>query len=121
MNVVQEEHIGTADQRLNLRAPLIIQKVHLDEERSVFFGYTKNISCSGMFIATTHATEPGTRLSLEIPLPAPLNNVIRCECEVVWKRPFGKHLPFEPGIGIKFIDLPADVAAQIDDWAKQHQ
>ncbi len=109
---------ATADLRKNLRAPLIIQKVLLDADRPVFFGYTKNISRSGMFIATTNPIEPGERINLQIPLPATLTGTIRCSCEVVWKRPYGKHLPFEPGLGMKFIDMPAEVSEQIDSWIK---
>ena len=107
-----------ADLRKNLRAPLIIQKVHIDGDRPVFFGYTKNISKSGMFIATTNPIEPGQRINLEFTLPAPLKGNVRCCCEVVWKRPFGSHLPFEPGMGMKFIDLDEEVSQQIDDWIK---
>jgi PilZ domain len=108
-----------ADKRSNLRAPLIIQKVNIDAERPAFFGYSKNISSSGMFIATTNTIEPGQQLDLEIPLPPPLKGKVRCRCEVVWKRPYGKHLPFEPGIGIKFINMPEEIAQQIDDWIQQ--
>jgi len=107
-----------ADSRKCLRSPLIIQKVHIEGERTVFFGYTKNISRSGMFIATTNPIEPGEQLNLKIPLPAPLKDVICCRCEVVWKRPFGKHLPFEPGLGIKFLDMPEEMAERIDNWIK---
>jgi len=108
-----------SDKRSNLRAPLIIQKVHLDSERPVFFGYSKNISSSGMFIATTNPIEIGTQIDLEIPLPPPIKGKVRCRCEVVWKRPYGKHLPFEPGIGIKFLNMPEETAKQIEDWVLQ--
>ncbi len=108
----------TADSRKSLRSPLIIQKVHIEGERTVFFGYMKNISRSGMFIATTNPIEPGEQLNLKIPLPAPLRGVICCRCEVVWKRPFGKYLPFEPGLGVKFLDMPEDMAERIDIWIK---
>lgn len=105
-----------ADKRLNLRAPLIIQKVHLDSERPVFFGYSKNISCSGIFVATTNPIEPGMQLDLEIPLPHSTKDKVRCRCEVVWKRPYGKHLPFEPGIGLKFLNMPEEISQAIDAW-----
>ena len=120
MNCAEQQNGGRAqaDLRKNLRAPLIIQKVHLDAERTVFFGYSKNISRSGMFIATTNPIETGAQINLEIPLPAPLGKSVRCCCEVVWRRPRGKHLPFEPGIGLKFIDMPEDITQQIDDWIK---
>lgn len=113
-----ESQQPVADLRKNLRAPIIIQKVHLQTDQLTLFGYTKNISRSGMFIATTRPVEPGDRLDLEFRLPHPLNANVRCSCEIVWIRPSGKHLPFEPGIGLKFVDLPKDVAMQIDLWVK---
>ena len=105
-----------ADLRTNLRAPLIIQKVHIDGTRPAFFGYSKNISKSGMFIATTNPIEPGQQIDLEFQLPPPLKGTARCRCEVVWKRPFGTHLPFEPGMGMRFIDMPDEITDQIDQW-----
>ena len=106
----------TADSRKNLRAPLIIQKVHIDGERPAFFGYSKNISKSGMFIATTNPIQPGEQITLEFQLPAPLTGTARCSCEVVWKRPHGTHLPFEPGMGMRFVDMPVEISEQLDEW-----
>ena len=105
-----------ADLRQNLRSPLIIQKVHIDADRPVFFGYSKNISRSGLFIATTNKINIGDQIDLEIPLPLAENKLIRCRCEVVWRRPLGKHLPFEPGIGLKFIDMPEAICDQLEEW-----
>ncbi|SHJ70626.1 Myxococcus xanthus paralogous domain TIGR02266 [Malonomonas rubra DSM 5091] len=124
MNTATAEENGTpsADLRQNLRAPLIVQKIRIDSDRPVFFGYSKNISRSGLFIATTNPAEPGDQLDLEIPLPGSLEGTIRCRCEVVWRRPFGNHLPFELGMGIRFIDLPSELSKQIDDWIhEQHR
>ncbi|MCD6581032.1 MAG: PilZ domain-containing protein [Desulfuromusa sp.] len=108
-----------ADLRTNLRAPLIIQKVHIDGERPAFFGYSKNISKSGMFIATTNPIQAGEQINLEFQLPAPLTGTARCRCEVVWKRPHGTHLPFEPGMGMKFIDMPVEISTRLDEWIKE--
>lgn len=110
-----------ADLRKTLRTPLIIQKVRIDGERPAFFGYSKNISKSGMFIATTNPIEPGQQVNLEFNLPAPLIGSVRCTCEVVWKRPFGTHLPFEPGMGMKFIDMPDSIAERLDTWIRSQQ
>jgi len=108
-----------ADLRKNLRSPLIIQKVHIDGERPAFFGYSKNISKSGMFIATTNPIQAGEQIDLEFQLPAPLKGTARCRCEVVWKRPHGTHLPFEPGMGMKFINMPEEVSDRLDDWIRE--
>ena len=107
-----------ADMRQNLRSPLIIQKVHIDADRPVFFGYSKNLSRSGLFIATTNKIEIGDQIDLEIPLPMVSGQAVRCRCEVVWRRPISKLLPFEPGIGLKFIDMPDEICQQIDDWIR---
>jgi len=72
-----------ADLRKNLRAPLIIQKVRIDGERPAFFGYSKNISKSGMFIASTNTIQAGEQIDLEFQLPPPLKGTARCRCEVV--------------------------------------
>jgi Tfp pilus assembly protein PilZ len=114
-----EENRPEADSRKNLRAPLIIQKVLIEGVRPTFFGYTKNISKSGMFIATTNPIQPGEQINVEFQLPAPLKGTVCCCCEVVWKRPYGTHLPFEPGMGMKFVDLPDDISQQLDEWITQ--
>lgn len=114
-----EETRPKADSRTNLRAPLIIQKVLIDGDRPSFFGYIKNISKSGMFIASTNPIAPGEQLKLAFQLPPPLKGTVSCSCEVVWKRPLGSHLPFEPGMGIKFIDLPDETSQEIEEWIKK--
>lgn len=110
-----------ADLRKSLRSPMIIQKAHLYSQQLTLFGYTKNISRSGMFIATTHPVTPGDRIDLEFQLPSPVAQSVRCCCEIVWRRPFGFQLPSEPGIGLKFVDLPEDIAEQIDTWIRGQQ
>lgn len=114
----EQEKKTAADLRNNLRAPLIIQKIQVDGERPVFFGYSKNISPSGMFIATTNPIEPGAQIELLVPLPPPLKETIQCRCEVIWKRARGKRLPFEPGIGLKFLDLPKETVDKLEKWIK---
>ncbi len=109
------------DARKHFRAPLIIQKVLVAGQPPAFFGYSKNISKSGMFIATTNPIEAGEEITLEFPLPAPLTGTVRCKCEVVWKRPNGSHLPFEPGMGMRFVDMPTEVTEQLDEWIKEQE
>ena len=111
----------TADARTNFRSPLIIQKVLIAGEPPAFFGYSKNISKSGMFIATGNTIEAGQEITLEFQLPAPLTGTARCKCEVVWKRPQGSHLPFEPGMGMRFVDMPDEISTQLDDWIKEQE
>jgi uncharacterized protein (TIGR02266 family) len=114
MDKMSEQEKG--DQRRNLRAPLLIQKVKMDDGRRVFFGYAKNVSRSGLFIATTNPRAPGETFQVEIPLPAPINRKVVCQCEVVWKREYARNVPMEPGMGLKFTDMPEDMAKEIENW-----
>ena len=90
----------------------------MDDSRKVFFGYTKNLSRSGMFVATLKELTPGQQLQVELPLPRPLPETTQCTCEVVWTRSFKKNSPLEPGVGLKFIDLDEAIADQIDAWIR---
>ncbi|MDT8420801.1 MAG: PilZ domain-containing protein [Desulfuromonadales bacterium] len=102
--------------RRDLRTPLIVQKVKIESDQKVFFGYSKNISKSGMFIASVNPLEPGTQVEVEIPLPSDPQKSIRCRCEVIWKRLFAKKSIYEPGMGLKFLDLSEEMATELDSW-----
>ena len=104
------------NKRKNLRSPILTLRVKLDDGQKVFFGYAKNISATGMFIASVNPKQPGQNYQVEIPLPAPIHKTIQCNCEVIWMRQFEKKCPFEPGMGLKFVDLSSEVAADIDRW-----
>ncbi|MFO7982153.1 MAG: PilZ domain-containing protein [Desulfuromonadales bacterium] len=106
------------DKRRTLRAPLIVLKVKLDDGDKAFFGYAKNISRSGLFIATVNPKEPGSTFHIEIPLPEPINHKIQCEAEVVWKRYYTRGGPHEPGMGMKFKNMPEHLAELIDLWVQ---
>jgi uncharacterized protein (TIGR02266 family) len=105
-----------ASARKNLRAPLMVLKVKVDDGRKVFFGYAKNISRGGLFIATTNPREPGTSFQVEIPFPPPIHRKMICTCEVLWKREFTPKSPYEPGMGLKFLNLPDSDAEEIHRW-----
>ena len=104
------------DARIPLAAPITVLKTDGNGGPKTFFGYAKNISRGGMMIGATRPKEPGTRYTLEIPLPEPLNIVATCTCEVVWKRDWSKQKCHEPGMGLRFLDLPEDIASAIDRW-----
>jgi uncharacterized protein (TIGR02266 family) len=105
-------------QRKNLRSPLITLKIRMDDEKKFFFGYTKNLSRSGMFVATLKPLRPDQQIRVEMPLPDPLKFELRCTCEVVWVRSFNKKSTQEPGVGLKFIDLDEATAVAIDNWVQ---
>lgn len=105
-----------ASLRKNLRSPLLTLKIRVEDEQKFFFGYAKNLSRSGMFVATLKPLEPGQHIKVEIPLPEPLSLRLQCTCEVVWIRSFNKKAAQEPGAGLKFIDLNPSTAEAIDNW-----
>ncbi len=105
-----------AHQRLALRSPLIILKVKLEAKRRSFFGYAKNISKGGMFISSINPHDPGEQFRIELSLPVPIDQQVQCTAEVVWKRKFVPNGPHDPGMGLRFLDMPADVGEAIDDW-----
>ena len=110
-----------AQRRKHLRSPLIILNIINAGGSKTFFGYGKNISLGGLFISTVNPREIGTHFTLEIPLPAPILKVVQCECEVVWSSQFRKDSTLEPGMGLKFLDLPESDGESIDRWVRHHK
>ncbi len=115
-NAEEDRSKVQVDRRRDLRTPLIVLKVKIESDRKTFFGYAKNISRSGMFIATVNPADPGTRFAVEIPLPDRTDVQVRCRCEVVWKRLYSERGHYEPGMGLRFTDIPEDTARAIEDW-----
>ena len=105
-----------ANKRKNLRSPILTLRVKLDDGQKVFFGYAKNISSTGMFISSVNPKDPGQAYQVEIPLPAPIHKTVQCTCQIVWKRQFEKKCPYDPGMGLKFVDLTDEVASDIEKW-----
>lgn len=101
--------------RIELERPLLVLNAEPGQRRT-FFGYARNLSAAGMRIDATSPREPGTRYRLEIPLPAPIGVVTRCECEVVWKREYSRGDPMSPGMGLRFLDLPDELTRALDAW-----
>lgn len=115
----QEDRPVQVDKRCNLRAPILVRKVRVEENRRVFFGYAKNLSRGGLFMATVNPLEPGTRVRVELTLPPLGSRALTCDCEVVWKRHYHAGSPHEPGMGLRFVDLSEEDATTIDAWVRQ--
>jgi len=104
--------------RLATRVPLIVEKIPIEDGQKTFFGYAKNISRGGLFIATIKPREPGEEFTIELTLPVKHRHVIRCRCEVLWKRHFHKKAPHEPGMGLRFLDLADADGDIINMWVE---
>lgn len=105
----------TSNKRRYLRVPLLVTKVKVDQEGKVFFGYAKNISRVGIFIQTINPKNEGERFKIEFQLPRKGGN-ISCMMEVVWKRSYQAHCEYEPGMGLKFIDLSEEMSDMLERW-----
>ncbi len=104
------------DPRSSLRVPLIVEKLPCGDGRRTFFGYARNISCGGLFIATVNPREPGEQFDLQVTLPAAEPFVLQCRCAVVWKRLFEQGGKYPPGMGLRFIDLAPEGIAALERW-----
>ena len=72
-----------------------------------------NISTGGMFIRTIHPGEPGSELDFEIRLDDDFT-LIQGRGEVAWVRRGDGGPEAEPGMGIRFVELPDDSRALVD-------
>jgi uncharacterized protein (TIGR02266 family) len=102
--------------RRRLRVPLIVEKLACGDGRKTFFGYARNLSSGGLFIATVSPREPGDQFDLQVALPAAAGFTLNCRCEVVWKRHFERGQKHEPGMGLRFLDLPAETVQALEHW-----
>ena len=72
-----------------------------------------NISAGGMFIRTIHPGDRGSELDFEIRLDDDFT-LIRGRGEVAWVRRPGDEPGAEPGMGIRFLELPAASRELVD-------
>lgn len=104
------------NQRCATRSALIVEKIPCGDGHKAFFGYAKNISRGGLFIATVKPRDPGDEFLIEFSLPTKPPQKIRCNCQVVWKRHFHRKDLHEPGMGLRFLDLATPDGDRIDGW-----
>jgi len=107
-----------SDRRTKLRFPILVTQVKMDDERKYFFGYAKNISCSGIFVQTITPRDVGDTFSIEFMIPK-TDITIKCRCRVVWNRKYSETGKYEPGMGLTFEDLSDEMADKIDIWIKE--
>ena len=104
------------NKRRTIRASLIVEKIPCDDGYKTLFGYAKNISRGGLFIATVKPREVGEKFLIEWTLPTNPRHTIRCQCEVAWKQHFQRKGAHEPGMGLRFLDLADADGDKVDEW-----
>lgn len=107
-----------ADRRIYPRSPVVVREARCICGIDVFFGYAKNISRSGLFIATPKLREPGSRYEIQFKVPG-LDHEFTCNGEIMWVRPYKHGSPKPPGFGVKFTEMPEEEALLLDKWVAE--
>lgn len=103
--------------RKKLTIPMLITRIKGDSNGKTFFGYAKNISQGGMFIQSVNPKNVNEQFQIEFSLPGE-KELIRGTVAVVWKRQVSSHKRYEPGMGIKFLDMKEDKSTEINKWVE---
>lgn len=107
-----------SNRRTRLRSSLIVTQVKMGDERRYFFGYAKNLSHSGVFVQTISPKDVGEEFNIEFVIPKTEIKVF-CRCKVVWNRRFSDSTKYEPGMGLKFIDMEEELTRTIEKWVTE--
>lgn len=100
------------ERRKELRVALLVYKMRIEDSKAVFFGYARNISAGGLFVPTLNPKNVGERFRLRFRLPGSSRD-IEVLAEVVWKRTYSESREFEPGMGLKFVEISEEDAEEI--------
>jgi hypothetical protein len=110
------------DKRTESRAHIQALPVKITGECARLYGYSRNISASGMqiraFALCPDWPKPvGERISIEFEMPDKGVDFC-CKCEIVWKTvpPDGPSSMVLQGI--KFVDIEPDAQRRINSWLK---
>ena len=105
-----------SEKRAHRREQLISFKITEENGRGeCFAAYATDISSGGIFISAINPRELGEQFYMTFEIPD-TDIVVRCRCEIMWTRPFDPVRKIEPGYGVKFLDLPEDMAGRINMW-----
>ncbi len=107
------------NKRHAVRSPLIVEKIPCGDGLKTFFGYAKNLSRGGLFIATVKPRELNEEFLIELNLPTKPPYTVRCRCQVVWKRHFHRKDAHEPGMGLRFLDLSDADGDKVEMWVTE--
>ena len=117
MSKLENDSSTQKSRRKKLTIPILITRIKDDYNGKTFFGYAKNISQGGMFIQSVNPKNVNEQFQIEFSLPGE-EELIRGTVEVVWKRQLRSHKPYEPGMGIRFLNIKEDKSTQINKWVE---
>lgn len=94
--------------------------VSLNSDSNFYTGFTENISCGGVFVATERQAEPGTEVSLVIELPDG-GEPIPARALVRWVREPNENNDVAPGFGAEFLNLSEASKKRINEFIATRQ
>ncbi|MCK5236974.1 MAG: PilZ domain-containing protein, partial [Deltaproteobacteria bacterium] len=83
-----EHSLLRPNRRTDLRLDLLVLEVKGVSESGVFFGYAKNLSGTGMFVATVNPRAVGENFTVSFTLPFEPFVAVSSLCRVAWTREF---------------------------------
>ena len=95
--------------------------VDFGTDNRFFTGFAGNISDGGLFVATDRPLPIGLPIMIRFSIPQ-FEVPITVTAEVRWVRSPKSDLDETAGgMGVKFLDLPADIALAVDGFIKTHR
>jgi uncharacterized protein (TIGR02266 family) len=121
---------GTASQRIDGPGPDNVRREHdrfsvelevnVTSEHNLYAGLAENLSAGGVFIATHQLQKVGSKIELSLRMPDS-EEEFPIVGEVRWVRLYNEHSDTSPGLGVRFLDLPAGAAAAIGRFLAQRE
>ncbi|HEY2410222.1 MAG TPA: TIGR02266 family protein [Polyangiaceae bacterium] len=95
-------------------------EVSLGSEHNFYSGLVENLSVGGVFIAT-HVSKPvGSLVEVSLRLPGSEDSYAMTG-EVRWVRPYSEEGGMPPGLGVRFLSLPAGAEQLIARFLAQRE
>jgi uncharacterized protein (TIGR02266 family) len=95
-----------AERRSAPRIELEVE-VGLETENNFYTGLTQDISSGGIFVATGMSYRVGDKMTIRFTLPGRAEPIVT-EAEVRWMRDSRYISDFSEGVGLRFVNLPAE-------------
>src|SRR3954467_2995198 len=81
-------------------------EVNVQSEHNLYAGLAENLSAGGLFIATHQLQKVGSRIELSLRMPGS-EEEFQIVGEVRWVRLYNEHSDTPPGLGVRFLEMPA--------------
>ncbi len=119
IRAITQNELKPTQRRVHERVSLCAE-ISMGSDSNFFTGFTNDISEGGVFVATVNLLPIGTQIDLSFSLPG--GPKIDGKGEVRWLREFDEKNPETfPGMGIRFLDIPAPSVEAIHAFAQHRE